>query len=154
MTIHCFESKHLWDNRLYVAAVAPGEIEAAVCPKGQEELKGASVRSYGKLMGWLLTFIGFATKIKVNDKEFYVNKKSFCKLVARNIEMGDPLPLTEAAKKLHQIFKERLDKGYNEKEIAKMNRKLKSIVSETQDIDKIFIELFDYEKSQLVKAPK
>ena len=112
------------------------------------------MRSYGKLMGWLLTFIGFATKIKVNDKEFYVNKKSFCKLVARNIEMGDPLPLTEAAKKLHQIFKERLDKGYNEKEIAKMNRRLKSIVSETQDIHKIFIELFDYEKSQLVKAPK
>ena len=126
-----FESTHFFSNRLYFDTKGP----ISECPKGKEELLGAGVRSYSLPVGWFLSLIGLATIVPISGKDFYINNRSFCKLILRIVEGGNR-PLCEDAQKLHRIFLTHREKGkdYDPKQVERLNNKLKQIAQKTRDL--------------------
>jgi len=99
MSMNYHMSSHVFGNRLYIAAASQEEIRESIylkrdtCLGGVEykqgmELKGAGVRCYSKPIGWLLSLINVSSKISFCGKDFYINNKSFSKLMMRKAELA------------------------------------------------------------------
>lgn len=85
MSLDAYVSNRFMENRLYFGPQG-GDLKA-LAKDPLDAYKGASARSYGNFVGFILSKIGYATKVKVGEKEFFVNNKSFCKLMVRHREL-------------------------------------------------------------------
>ena len=144
MDFSSFETHHFFENRLYVASCPEGTLKHSVTdPKDGTELYGASVRSYSKPIGFILSLFGVAAKVEVNNKEFYVNCKSVSKLVLRLKEVEaeeakidpdawnpiGPSSQQIVAGKLHEIYKEHAKTGYDESKVDFLKNELNTMVN-------------------------
>lgn len=72
---------YLSNSRLYINY---GKDIASLVENNGNELIGAGMKRYGKVMGVFLSIIGVASKINFNDdSSFFVNKKSYKKWIYR-----------------------------------------------------------------------
>ena len=107
-----------------------------IVQKGIEQ-KGAGIRCYSTLFGWLLSKIGFASNIEINGKSYYVNTNSFCKFVIRATELVNPSSVKDAAQKLNTIYHQHQISGYDANKLKKIKGELKQILEGNEDNKKL-----------------
>lgn len=108
-------------SRLYESKFSEDDIFQGSPGASRIEQKGAGVRSYKAVLGWILSLIGISFKAKIDGKIYYLNTKSFCKLNIRNLEFkkieticrksSERQTLGAVAKSLNNIYKMHLKKG-------------------------------------------
>jgi hypothetical protein len=128
--------------KFLAGAAEESEIKESIFDN-EKELYGAGIRSYGKLFGFLLSIIGFASELKVGEKKFYVNNNSFSQFVIRSVELNSPSSMKDAAKKLDAIYAERKKIGYDKKDVALVKQNFVNIIkyNNVNDIARILKEL-------------
>ncbi len=122
MILNSFLSK----DRLYVSTMSEEEIKKCVFSESGEEYVGAGVKAYGIFVGFILSKLDISSKIKVGDKSFYINNKSFSKLVIRNSETE---PGEDSVKELNDRYILSKDFGYDKNKLKALNATLKSILN-------------------------
>src|SRR6187397_503085 len=110
---------HFFTNRLYIGTNPNSDLKNEVVQNGVEQ-KGAGVRCYGHITGWILSKLGYASKIEIDNKTFYVNNKSFVQLVIRLSEVKGATSTKDAAVKLNNLYHLHMKTGYNGKKINEM----------------------------------
>lgn len=131
MNLNVFESHGFFENRLYIAAnVDVKTIKSSIETSEDDELKGAGCRSYGKIVGKILSFFGLASKLKIGDKSFYINNRSFSELVIRlnRVPSEDKSSLKTTAVKLQELYLSQKKSKEDVKE--EVNKELKQIVNQ------------------------
>lgn len=123
--LNTYTTYYLFENRLYISPFSESEIKISIYSENGEEYKGASVRSYSKIVGFVLSLLGISSKLNINDKMFYINNKSFSKFVIRSIKLREVNSIKEAAKEFNNLFIEYNEKGYNEIQVNAINKELK-----------------------------
>lgn len=126
-----FVSKHVFiANRAYYTKEESIEKtkKLVVDEKGKEYV-GAGFTSYGDFVGFILSCIGYASKIKFGETDLYVNNKSFCKFVARCFEMEGDSNSEKSAKRLNELYMNHRKSGYEKNQVSSMEKKLKELVS-------------------------
>lgn len=106
-------------NRLYI--VEPGqsdcEIRKRITDQHGNELKGGGIKSYGKIWGAILAFLGFAVKLRVNDQDIYVNTSSFSKWTVRLLSFSKSIksgsPIQNNIQLVHQTYMAANTHGYS-----------------------------------------
>lgn len=77
-------SDSLFSNRYFLIVPVKQQYEGDKTVYHFEPLTELGCRSYGSIVGPILTFLGYAFKANNEDGEtIYLNKKSFCKYVSR-----------------------------------------------------------------------
>lgn len=122
-----YVTNHSFENRLYLSPLSESEIKSSIYSENGGEYKGASIRSYSESIGFLLSLLGISSKIKIGDKSYYINNKSFSQFIIRTTELDNVNSPKEAAKKLNDLYIKHKQIGYNQNKIDLINSKIKQI---------------------------
>lgn len=129
-------------NRLYI--VEPGQPESEILKRITDqhgnELTGGGIRSYGKIWGAILAFLGIAVKLRVNDQDIYVNTKSFSKWTVRLLSFAKGskavTPFQCNFQLVHKTYMAANDHGYSSldywREVAKQDGMLLPFVTKNK----------------------
>ncbi|MDR3623900.1 MAG: hypothetical protein P4L16_02035 [Chlamydiales bacterium] len=103
MTINCYLSEHFFENRLYISTLSKEKFNSVIFENGAEK-KGAGIRCYSTFMGWFLQFFGVASAFNINGKSYYLNHKSICLFLQRNIETQGLDTAQKVAARLNSLY--------------------------------------------------
>lgn len=121
------------ENRLYLILGEDNPLTQQDIMNVKTKLVGSSVRSYSKILGVLLSFIGLASNVTIDNKSFYINNNSLCKLAIRFEELRcqedeSSVKFRDVAHKMDNIYTYYIKKGYNNQHIDRLKEKLKEDV--------------------------
>ena len=141
--VNAFQSTHVLYNRLYLSELTKEEISQSVHAEDGTEYEGAGIRSYGKIVGAIMSLFGLASKLTVGDETFYINNKSFSKCIIRLTELKDINSASDAARKLNEIYLKHKKSGYDAQQVRIVNKDLKQILKENKikDINQMCLRL-------------
>lgn len=166
MTIQAFQK----DNRVYFdfdKELKYIELAREVYPVKNLEYKGAGVRCYGSFYGSIMNCFGFATKVNVDGKEFYLNNKSLCQFVIRRFEvqkilkdLNEPNKIDKfklTALHIHDLYLRLLGTRYPNDQIKKVLGVLKeatkaSSINDTDAFEEMYLTLLEVAENALKPA--
>lgn len=141
-----YVTSNAFENRLYISPQNENEIKNSIYSDTGDEYIGASIRSYGETMGFLLSLIGVAAKVNIGDQSFYINNNSLSKFVIRVVELekqgAAPTSAADVAERLNALFIAHSDTGYDEKKLNAVNSRLNEMIenANANEIDGISLD--------------
>jgi hypothetical protein len=135
--INSFTTHHLFQNRLYLSPLDEKRIKRSIFSKNGSEYKGAGIKSYAKPIGYLLSLVGVSSKLKIGNKIFYIDNKSFSKFIIRSSEIGNVVPCKEVASRFHLLYEKHQKTGYDKNKLDLINGRLKQLIYKNLNIKKM-----------------